>query len=145
MQTAVAEEERGRAMGSWVLSIGTAPIGHLGLGGTGHCIGGAGSIAGERDGAGVCQPVRRRGFEGHPPTGVTEVASFFAEVPAAGRFVQGLHRAAQEGVRVAGPVFPPQGKGTVATLVGIRACFKHQPGCPSFRRVDGVMELKPRF
>jgi MFS family permease len=32
MQLAVSNEERGRAMGSWVLSIGTAPIGHMNVG-----------------------------------------------------------------------------------------------------------------
>ncbi len=32
MQENVANEERGRAMGSWVLSIGVAPVGHLGVG-----------------------------------------------------------------------------------------------------------------
>ena len=32
MQDAVSDEERGRAMGSWVLSIGFAPVGHVGVG-----------------------------------------------------------------------------------------------------------------
>ena len=32
MQDHVADEERGRAMGSWVLSIGVAPVGHLEVG-----------------------------------------------------------------------------------------------------------------
>ena len=32
MQEVVADEERGRAMGSWVLSIGFAPVGHVGVG-----------------------------------------------------------------------------------------------------------------
>lgn len=32
MQGLVSDEERGRAMGSWVLSIGFAPIGHVGVG-----------------------------------------------------------------------------------------------------------------
>ena len=32
MQQLVSDEERGRAMGSWVLSIGFAPVGHLGVG-----------------------------------------------------------------------------------------------------------------
>ncbi len=32
MQTLVPDAERGRAMGSWVLSIGFAPVGHLGVG-----------------------------------------------------------------------------------------------------------------
>ncbi len=35
----MAEEERGRAMGSWVLSIGTAPVGHLGVGGLAGLLG----------------------------------------------------------------------------------------------------------
>ena len=32
MQGLVSDEERGRAMGSWVLSIGFAPVGHIGVG-----------------------------------------------------------------------------------------------------------------
>ena len=32
MQENVSDEERGRAMGSWVLSIGFAPVGHVGVG-----------------------------------------------------------------------------------------------------------------
>ncbi|MDE2841860.1 MAG: MFS transporter [Chloroflexota bacterium] len=32
MQQLVSDEERGRAMGSWVLSIGFAPVGHMGVG-----------------------------------------------------------------------------------------------------------------
>lgn len=32
MQASVPNEQRGRAMGSWVLSIGLAPVGHLGIG-----------------------------------------------------------------------------------------------------------------
>ena len=32
MQDNVQEDERGRAMGAWTLSIGIAPVGHLGLG-----------------------------------------------------------------------------------------------------------------
>ena len=32
IQKSVTNEFRGRAMGAWVLSIGTAPIGHLGIG-----------------------------------------------------------------------------------------------------------------
>ncbi len=32
MQDHVADEERGRATGSWVLSIGVAPVGHVGIG-----------------------------------------------------------------------------------------------------------------
>ena len=44
MQTVVAEEQRGRAMGAWVLSIGTAPIGHLGLGGLAGALGAPGAL-----------------------------------------------------------------------------------------------------
>ena len=33
MQENVPNEERGRAMGSWILSIGVAPVGHIGIGG----------------------------------------------------------------------------------------------------------------
>ena len=32
MQENVENEERGRAMGAWTLSIGVAPVGHLGVG-----------------------------------------------------------------------------------------------------------------
>ena len=32
MQDLVPDEERGRAMGSWVLSVGFAPVGHVGVG-----------------------------------------------------------------------------------------------------------------
>ena len=32
MQDLVSDEERGRAMGTWVLSIGFAPVGHVGIG-----------------------------------------------------------------------------------------------------------------
>jgi MFS family permease len=39
MQSNVANEQRGRAMGSWVLSIGTAPAGHLGVGGVAGALG----------------------------------------------------------------------------------------------------------
>ena len=44
MQENVAEEERGRAMGSWVLSIGTAPVGHLGVGGLAGLLGAPGAL-----------------------------------------------------------------------------------------------------
>ena len=44
MQTVVAEEQRGRAMGAWVLSIGTAPVGHLGLGGLASAMGAQGAL-----------------------------------------------------------------------------------------------------
>ncbi len=39
MQSNVSNEERGRAMGSWVLSIGVAPVGHLGVGGLAGALG----------------------------------------------------------------------------------------------------------
>ena len=39
MQENVPNEQRGRAMGSWVLSIGSAPIGHLGIGALGDIFG----------------------------------------------------------------------------------------------------------
>ena len=39
MQSNVADEERGRAMGSWVLSIGVAPAGHLEVGWLGGLLG----------------------------------------------------------------------------------------------------------
>jgi MFS family permease len=32
MQDLVPDEERGRAMGTWVLSVGFAPVGHVGVG-----------------------------------------------------------------------------------------------------------------
>ena len=44
MQAVVAEEQRGRAMGAWVLSIGTAPVGHLGLGGLAGALGAQGAL-----------------------------------------------------------------------------------------------------
>ena len=44
MQSVVAEEQRGRAMGAWVLSIGTAPVGHLGLGGRASALGAQGAL-----------------------------------------------------------------------------------------------------
>ncbi len=39
MQELVSDEERGRAMGSWVLSIGFAPIGHVGVGALAGAVG----------------------------------------------------------------------------------------------------------
>ena len=39
MQDAVSDEERGRAMGSWVLSIGFAPVGHVGIGALASVVG----------------------------------------------------------------------------------------------------------
>ena len=39
MQENVPDEQRGRAMGAWTLSIGVAPIGHLGLGGLAGAVG----------------------------------------------------------------------------------------------------------
>ena len=39
MQELVSDEERGRAMGSWVLSIGFAPVGHVGVGALAGAVG----------------------------------------------------------------------------------------------------------
>jgi hypothetical protein len=44
MQDNVAEEERGKAMGSWVLSIGVAPVGHLGVGALAGVLGAPGAL-----------------------------------------------------------------------------------------------------
>ena len=44
MQSNVSNEQRGRAMGSWVLSIGMAPIGHLGVGGMAGALGAPGAL-----------------------------------------------------------------------------------------------------
>ena len=44
MQSVVSEEQRGRAMGAWVLSIGTAPVGHLGVGGLASALGSQGAL-----------------------------------------------------------------------------------------------------
>ena len=44
MQENVTNEQRGRAMGSWVLSIGTAPIGHLNVGWMAGVLGAPGAL-----------------------------------------------------------------------------------------------------
>ncbi|MCH7738020.1 MAG: MFS transporter [Chloroflexi bacterium] len=44
LQANVPDEQRGRAMGSWVLSIGVAPVGHLGVGGLATAIGAQGAL-----------------------------------------------------------------------------------------------------
>ena len=44
MQTNVSDEQRGRAMGSWVLSIGVAPVGHLGVGALAAALGAPGAL-----------------------------------------------------------------------------------------------------
>ena len=44
MQTNVPDEQRGRAMGSWVLSIGVAPVGHLGVGALAAALGAPGAL-----------------------------------------------------------------------------------------------------
>jgi len=44
MQSNVPDEQRGRAMGSWVLSIGAAPVGHLGVGGLATALGAQGAL-----------------------------------------------------------------------------------------------------
>ena len=44
MQENVTDEQRGRAMGSWVLSVGVAPVGHLGIGGLAGVLGALGAL-----------------------------------------------------------------------------------------------------
>ena len=44
MQSNVADEERGRAMGSWVLSIGVAPLGFVSVGGLAGALGAQGAL-----------------------------------------------------------------------------------------------------
>jgi len=44
MQESVSDEQRGRAMGSWVFSIGVAPVGHLGIGGLAAILGAPGAL-----------------------------------------------------------------------------------------------------
>ena len=44
MQSNVPDEQRGRAMGSWVLSIGVAPVGHMGVGGLATALGAQGAL-----------------------------------------------------------------------------------------------------
>ena len=44
MQDNVPDEQRGRAMGSWVFSIGVAPVGHLGVGGLASRLGAPGAL-----------------------------------------------------------------------------------------------------
>ena len=44
MQANVANEERGRAMGAWVLSIGVAPVGHVGVGAVAGALGAPGAL-----------------------------------------------------------------------------------------------------
>ena len=44
MQELVSDEERGRAMGSWVLSIGFAPVGHVGVGALAGIVGAPGAL-----------------------------------------------------------------------------------------------------
>ena len=44
MQGLVYDEERGRAMGSWVLSIGFAPVGHVGVGALAGAVGAQGAL-----------------------------------------------------------------------------------------------------
>ena len=44
MQANVPDEQRGRAMGSWVVSIGVAPVGHLGVGGLASVLGAPGAL-----------------------------------------------------------------------------------------------------
>ena len=44
MQSSVPDEQRGRAMGAWVLSIGFAPVGDLGVGGLAGLLGAQGAL-----------------------------------------------------------------------------------------------------
>ena len=44
MQENVPNEQRGRAMGSWVLSIGVAPLGHVGVGALAGAVGAPGAL-----------------------------------------------------------------------------------------------------
>ena len=44
MQSNVPDEQRGRAMGSWVVSIGVAPVGHIGVGGLATALGPQGAL-----------------------------------------------------------------------------------------------------
>ena len=44
IQASVPNEQRGRATGSWVLSVGFAPIGHLGVGGMASALGAQGAL-----------------------------------------------------------------------------------------------------
>ena len=44
MQDNVPDEQRGRAMGSWVFSLGVAPVGHLGIGGLASPLGAPGAL-----------------------------------------------------------------------------------------------------
>ena len=44
MQSSVPDEQRGRAMGSWVFSIGVAPVGHIGVGGLASLLGAPGAL-----------------------------------------------------------------------------------------------------
>lgn len=44
MQSNVPDEQRGRAMGSWVLSIGIAPVGHVGVGALAATLGAPGAL-----------------------------------------------------------------------------------------------------
>ena len=44
MQSNVPDNQRGRAMGSWVVSIGVAPVGHIGVGALGAALGAQGAL-----------------------------------------------------------------------------------------------------
>ena len=44
MQANVPNEQRGRAMGTWVVSIGVAPVGHLSIGALGGALGAPGAL-----------------------------------------------------------------------------------------------------
>ena len=44
MQDYVPDEERGRAMGTWVISVGFAPVGHIGVGALAAVVGAPGAL-----------------------------------------------------------------------------------------------------
>ena len=44
MQENVPDEQRGRAMGSWVFSLGASPLGHIGIGGVAGVLGAPGAV-----------------------------------------------------------------------------------------------------
>ena len=70
MQDLVPDEERGRAMGSWVLSVGFAPVGHVGVGALAGVVGAPGRAADQRRSAGRHQRGYRAGPSPHPAAGV---------------------------------------------------------------------------
>ena len=70
MQDLVPDEERGRAMGSWVLSVGFAPVGHVGVGALAGLVGAPPGAAHQRRGPGGHQRCHDAGHAAHPAHGV---------------------------------------------------------------------------